>query len=85
MYSASIVEMVKCVDTHLSILNIWSTYVCDERYKVIDGIIYFDGKIYLVPDLELKELITKGLESGFHLLEDQKILGWEDYNVSIIK
>ena len=60
-------------------------YVCDERYKVIDGIIYFDGKIYLVPNSELKELITKGLESGLHFLEDKEILGWEDGNVLVIK
>ena len=60
-------------------------YVCNERYKVIDGIIYFDGKIYLVPDSELKELITKGLESGLHLLEEKQILVREDCNVTVIK
>jgi len=59
--------------------------VHDERYKVIDDIIYFDGKIYLVPNLELKELIMEGLEPGFHLLEEKQVLGREDYNVLIIK
>ncbi len=59
--------------------------VHDERYTVIDDIIYFDGKIYLVLDLELKELITEGLELGLHLLEDKQILGWEDCNVPVIK
>ena len=60
-------------------------YVHDERYKVIDDIIYFDGKIYLVPNLELKELITEGLEPSLHFLEDKKILGCEDCNIPIIK
>ena len=60
-------------------------YVRDERYKVIDDIIYFEGKIYLVPDSELKELIMEGLEPGLHLLEDKQILGWEDCNVPVIK
>ena len=60
-------------------------YVHDERYKVIDDIIYFDGKIYLVLDSKLKELITEGLEPGLHLLEDKQVLGQEDCNVPIIK
>ena len=59
--------------------------VRDERYKVIDDIIYFNRKIYLVPDLELKELITEGLEPGLHFLEDKQILGQEDCNVPVIK
>ena len=42
-------------------------------------------KIYLVPNLELKEMITKGLEPGLHFLEEKKILGQEDCNVPIIK
>ena len=54
-------------------------YVRNERYKVIDDIIYFDGKIYLVLDSELKELITEGLEPSLHLLEDKQTLGREDY------
>lgn len=39
-------------------------YVRDERYKVIDEIIYFSGKIYLVLDSELKRLLEslRGLE-----------------------
>ena len=66
--------------------ELMDSYVHDERYKVIDDIIYFDRKIYLVPDSELKELITEGfLEPGLHLLEDKQILGWEDYNVPVIK
>ena len=59
--------------------------VRDERYKVIDDIIHFDGKIYLIPDSELKEMITEGLEPGLHLLEDKQILGLEDSNVPLIK
>lgn len=59
--------------------------VRDERYKVINDIIYFDGKIYLVPDSKLKELIIEGLEPGLHFLEDKKILGREDCNVPVIK
>ena len=70
-----------------------NTFACElmdgcvrgERYKVIDDIIYFDGKIYLVLDSELKELITKGLEPGLHFLEGKQILGRENCNVPVIK
>ena len=61
-------------------------YVHDESYKVIDDIIYSSRKIYLVPDSELKKLITKYfLEPDLHLLEDKQILGQEDYNIPVIK
>lgn len=61
-------------------------FIHDERYKVIDDIIYLGDKIYLVPDSKLKKLIMKGfLQPDLHLLEDKQILGWEDYNVLVIK
>ena len=33
----------------------------DDRYKVLEGIIYYKGRIYLVPNSSLKEDILKNL------------------------
>lgn len=61
-------------------------YIYDERYHIIDNIIYYGNKIYLVPKSKLKKLITEGFqESDLHLLEDKQILEWRDYNVPVIK
>ena len=61
-------------------------YIHDERYQVIDDIIYYSDKIYLVLDSILKKLITEDFqESDLHLLEGKQILGRKDCNVPVIK
>ena len=47
------------------VCQVMSGYVHDDTYKVIDDIIYYDDKIYLIRDSKLKKLtIVDFLELG---------------------
>ena len=38
--------------------------VKDDRYKVVDDIIYYKGKIYIVPQSKVKKIILKEIRDS---------------------
>lgn len=39
-------------------------YILDDRYKVVDDIIYYKDRIYLVPESKLKQKILKEMHAS---------------------